>query len=144
MCPAPSRSINSIIWGLLLVAIIGPGQVAGIFAITEGVSLLALEAGIVGGSTWEKIERLQEQRVLPAGDLEIIDESFTYLVNLRLQRQLRALAEGKKAANTVDPLVMTIVPPPTKAITGSKQADSHELPEFWHQRWSIEWTQRNV
>jgi len=80
---------------------------AGIFAITEGISLLALEAGIVGGSTWEKIERLQEQKVLPAGDLEMIDESFTYLVQLRLQRQLRALAEGNKPANTVDPLVMT-------------------------------------
>ena len=29
-----SRSINSLIWGLLLVTIIGPGVVAGIFAIT--------------------------------------------------------------------------------------------------------------
>lgn len=80
---------------------------AGIFAITEGVSLLALEADIVGGSTWDKIERLREQGVLPARDLEIIDESFTYLVQLRLQRQLRALSEGNKPANTVDPLVMT-------------------------------------
>jgi CBS domain-containing protein len=80
---------------------------AGIFAITEGVSLLALEAGIVGGSTWDKIERLREQGVLPAKDLELIDESFTYLVQLRLQRQLRALAAGNKPANTVDPLVMT-------------------------------------
>ena len=80
---------------------------AGIFAITEGVSLLALEAGIVGGSTWEKIERLREQGVLSSRDLDIIDESFTYLVQLRLQRQLRALSEGNKPANTVDPLVMT-------------------------------------
>jgi signal-transduction protein with cAMP-binding, CBS, and nucleotidyltransferase domain len=28
-------------------------------------------------------------------------------VQLRLQRQLRALSEGNKPANTVDPLVMT-------------------------------------
>jgi phosphonate transport system permease protein len=52
-----SRSINSIIWGLLLVAIIGPGQVAGIFAIT----LRSL--GFVGKLLYEAIEEIDPSQV---------------------------------------------------------------------------------
>jgi CBS domain-containing protein len=80
---------------------------AGIFAFTLGTSLLALEAGIVGGSTWDKMERLEKKGVLSAGDFEILDESFTFLVQLRLERQLRDLASGTKLSNHVDPMVMT-------------------------------------
>ncbi len=80
---------------------------AGIFALTEGVSLLALEAGIVGGSTWEKIERLRQRGILSTNDLEVVDEAFTYLIQLRLQRQLRALASGQRPINYIDPLIMT-------------------------------------
>jgi len=80
---------------------------AGIFAITEGASLLALENGATGGSTWDKLDLLRQRGVLPAGDVEIIDQAFTYLVQLRLQRQLKALTAGKKPSNHVNPLVMT-------------------------------------
>jgi len=52
-----SRSINSIIWGLLLVAIIGPGQVAGIFAIT----LRSL--GFIGKLLYEAIEEIDHAQV---------------------------------------------------------------------------------
>ena len=80
---------------------------AGIFALTVGASLLALEAGIVGGSTWDKLEQLGEKGVIAPGDLETVKEAFTYLVHLRLQRQLKALAAGGKPTNHVNPLIMT-------------------------------------
>jgi hypothetical protein len=37
---------------------------AGIFAVTSGISLLALEMGMVNGSTWDKLDHLEESRVL--------------------------------------------------------------------------------
>ncbi|MCM2358722.1 MAG: DUF294 nucleotidyltransferase-like domain-containing protein [Geobacteraceae bacterium] len=80
---------------------------AGIFAFTVGASLLALETGSVGGSTWEKLELLGERGVISPGDLETVEDSFTFLVQLRLQRQLKALAAGDKPANHVDPMIMT-------------------------------------
>jgi phosphonate transport system permease protein len=52
-----SRSINSIIWGLLLVAIIGPGQVAGIFAI------MLRSLGFIGKLLYEAIEEIDASQV---------------------------------------------------------------------------------
>ena len=52
-----SRSINSLIWALLLVAIIGPGLLAGIMAI-------ALRSiGFVGKLLYEAIEEIDESQV---------------------------------------------------------------------------------
>jgi CBS domain-containing protein len=80
---------------------------AGIFAITVGANLLALEAGFIGGNTWEKLELLRQRGVLARGDLETIEEAFTFLVQFRLQWQLRELAANGKLTNHVDPLAMT-------------------------------------
>jgi len=80
---------------------------AGIFAITEGASLLGLEAGIVNGTTWDKLERLEKQGILSAADAEIFSDAMTYLVYLRLQSQLRSLAAGHELTNHVDPLLLT-------------------------------------
>ncbi len=52
-----SRSINSIIWGLLLVAIIGPGQVAGIIAI------MLRSLGFIGKLLYEAIEEIDTAQV---------------------------------------------------------------------------------
>lgn len=52
-----SRSINSLIWALLLVAIIGPGALAGIIAI-------ALRSiGLVGKLLYEAIEEIDTTQV---------------------------------------------------------------------------------
>jgi phosphonate transport system permease protein len=52
-----SRSINALIWGLLLVAILGPGVLAGIIAI-------ALRSiGFVGKLLYEAIEEIDENQV---------------------------------------------------------------------------------
>lgn len=52
-----SRSINSLIWGLLLVAVLGPGVFAGILAI-------ALRSiGFIGKLLYEAIEEIDESQV---------------------------------------------------------------------------------
>jgi CBS domain-containing protein len=80
---------------------------AGIFAVTEGASLLALEEGVVDGTTWDKLAMLGQRGIISASDLEIIEDAFSYLVRLRLQRQLKDLAAGEKPSNSVDPLILT-------------------------------------
>ncbi|MFZ2950759.1 MAG: DUF294 nucleotidyltransferase-like domain-containing protein [Desulfuromonadaceae bacterium] len=76
---------------------------AGIFAITVGTSLLALETGSIGGTTWDKLELLGKRKIFNPGDLKAIEEAFTYLVKLRLKWQLRELSAGRKPTNHVDP-----------------------------------------
>ena len=76
---------------------------AGIFAITEGASLLALENNVDGGTTWDKLEKLGQLSVLSKKDSETISDAFSVLVNFRLQRQLRDLAAGNKPSNAIDP-----------------------------------------
>lgn len=76
---------------------------AGIFAVTEGVSLLALEAGILGGSTWDKLGALAAGDVLPRAEVERLEEAFTVLVGLRLDRHLKALDQGAEPSDYVDP-----------------------------------------
>ncbi len=52
-----SRSINSLIWALLLVTIVGPGPLAGVFAI-------ALRSiGFIGKLLYEAIEEIDERQV---------------------------------------------------------------------------------
>ncbi len=80
---------------------------AGIFAITEGASLLALEKNIDRGTTWNKLEMLEQLGVLSTEDSETIRDAFTSLVNLRLQLQLSDLAAGKTPGNAVDPQRLT-------------------------------------
>ncbi len=76
---------------------------AGIFAITEGASLLALENNIDRGTTLDKLGMLEQLGVLSTDDSETISEAFIYLVNLRLQRQLSDLATGETPGNAIDP-----------------------------------------
>jgi CBS domain-containing protein len=80
---------------------------AGIFAITEGVSLLALEHGVHVGTTWDKLEELSKLNVLSTKDSETISESFTTLVRLRLQRQLNDITAGKPPGNSIEPMLLT-------------------------------------
>jgi CBS domain-containing protein len=78
----------------------------GLFALTRGVSLLALEAGILGGTTWDKLERLNHLHLVSDQDLEVIQEAFTFLVRMRLEKQLIAITSGKEPTNHIDPLVL--------------------------------------
>ncbi len=80
---------------------------AGIFAITTGTSLLALEYGIIGGDTWKKLERLNKLGFFSSCDSKAIEKAFTFLVQLRLQQQLRDLSRDTPPTNYVDPRFMT-------------------------------------
>jgi CBS domain-containing protein len=79
----------------------------GIFALTKGISLIALESGIMGGTTWSKLERLQHLHLVSDQDMDIIRDSFSFLIRMRLEKQLIALSSGAKPGNFVDPLVLT-------------------------------------
>lgn len=79
----------------------------GLFALTRGISLLALEAGFMGGTTWSKLERLNHQHIVSDHDLEIIRDAFTFLIKMRLEKQLIALISGKEPGNFIDPLVLS-------------------------------------
>ncbi|MBI5482853.1 MAG: CBS domain-containing protein [Deltaproteobacteria bacterium] len=79
----------------------------GLFALTRGISLLALEAGIAGGTSWDKLERLKHLNLVSPSDLETIRESFTFLMKMRLERQLRSVSYGKEPSNCVDPQVLS-------------------------------------
>ncbi len=75
----------------------------GIFALTLGVSLLTLYYGSTGGTTWEKINRLRLDKRVAAADLDVIEESFTFLLTLRLGNQLQAVKRGRTPTNLIDP-----------------------------------------
>lgn len=76
---------------------------AGIFAITEGVTLLALEAGIVDGGTREKISALREGSALPSRTLDELEGGIDFLSHLRLTHQLAQIKRGNLPDNCVDP-----------------------------------------
>ena len=74
---------------------------AGIFAITEGMKILSLQAGILDGGTRDRINALVEAGVLEprmAGDLEA---SFNYLVFQRLRGQVAAISRGETPTNHI-------------------------------------------
>lgn len=79
----------------------------GLFALTRGVSLIALESGFMGGTTWVKLERLHHLQVITDHDLEIILNAFTFLLQMRLRTQMNALLSGNSVDNCVDPAELT-------------------------------------
>ncbi|MDD2856558.1 MAG: DUF294 nucleotidyltransferase-like domain-containing protein, partial [Desulfuromonadaceae bacterium] len=78
----------------------------GLFTLTRGIGLIALEAGIMGGSIWDKLTRLHSLNIISDHDLETLTESFTFLIRLRLVKQLISASSGSEPNNLVDPLVL--------------------------------------
>ena len=74
---------------------------AGIFAITEGAKVLALESGKLDGSTCERIEALARAGILSRDLSEDLIESFEFLVKLRLRGQIAAIRSGKLPSNYI-------------------------------------------
>ena len=101
------------IFGRLLVEKSGKGRgkidlkKGGLFTLTRGIGLIALEAGIMGGTTWDKLSRLHHLNIISDHDLETLTESFTFLVKLRLAKQLAAVSNGTEPDNLIDPLELT-------------------------------------
>ena len=76
---------------------------AGIFAITEGVTALALEVGIVDGGTLGKLAALVEKAILTGSEAAQVEEAFDHLITLRLRNQLREVEAGVNPTNYIDP-----------------------------------------
>jgi CBS domain-containing protein len=72
---------------------------AGIFAVTEGIKVLALEASILNGGTRERLHGLVEAKVLAPEQALDLEASFDFLVFLRLRCQVRAIREGQEPSN---------------------------------------------
>lgn len=79
----------------------------GLFTLTRGIGLIALEAGIMGGTTWDKLSRLHHLNIASDHDLETLTESFTFLIRLRLEKQLGAVSAGTEPDNLVDLQALT-------------------------------------
>lgn len=73
---------------------------AGIFALTEGAKVLALEAGVVDGGTRERLRSLQESGVLESAQLDDLLDCYDYLIALRLRFQVAAIRQGQKPSNS--------------------------------------------
>jgi len=76
---------------------------AGIFALTEGVKILALKAGWLGGSTHERLAVLQEKEILSKEQISDIEASYNLLTFLRLRGQIDSAAAGREVTNYISP-----------------------------------------
>lgn len=74
---------------------------AGIFAITEGVKALAMEAGIMDGGTRERIVALVEKDVLTQKLADDLEASYNFLVFLRLRCQVEDIRAGNQPSNYI-------------------------------------------
>jgi len=76
---------------------------AGIFALTEGVKILALSKGMLGGSTHERLAALQEKEILSKEQVNDIEASYNLLTFLRLRGQIDSAAAGQEITNYISP-----------------------------------------
>ncbi len=76
---------------------------AGIFALTEGIKVLALEAGIVNGGTYERLAALVAAGVFTRARADDLETSYSTLVYFRLRSQVAAIREGRTPNNFIDP-----------------------------------------
>lgn len=76
---------------------------AGIFALTEGIKTLALEISLLGGSSLEKLEVLQQKGVLKRNQVDDIEAAFSLLTFFRLRGQIEASGDGRAPDNFISP-----------------------------------------
>ncbi len=74
---------------------------AGIFAVTEGLKVLALEEGMLPGGTRERLQLLLERGRFKERQARDLMASFDFLVHLRLRNQVRAIKEGDAPSNFI-------------------------------------------
>lgn len=74
---------------------------AGIFAITEGVKALAMEAGIMHGGTRERLNGIVKKGVLEHAMAADLEASYNFLVFLRLRCQVEAIKAGSQPDNFI-------------------------------------------
>ncbi len=72
---------------------------AGVFAITEGLKAMALQAGIGEGRTYDRVRGLQQAGILEDRQAESLLAAFDVLIGLRLRAQLLAVERGTAPNN---------------------------------------------
>lgn len=75
----------------------------GIFAITEGIKTLALEIGVLDGSTHDKVQVLLEREVLNSKQVEDLEAAFNLLTFFRLRGQVASSVAGRDPDNYISP-----------------------------------------
>lgn len=75
---------------------------AGIFAITEGIKVLALESGDFSGGTRERLLRLKTAGVFAESEADDLLAAYDTLVYLRLRGQMEALDAGREPTNHIE------------------------------------------
>ena len=75
----------------------------GIFAITEGVKTLALEIGVLEGSTNDKLQVLLEREVLNSKQVGDLEAAFNLLTFFRLRSQIASASSGRDPDNMLVP-----------------------------------------
>ena len=80
----------------------------GIFALTEGIKTLALEIGVLDGSTHDKLCRLLEQNVLSDKEVGDLEAAFNLLTFFRLRSQVTAAAAKRDPDNYIAPSLSLI------------------------------------
>ncbi len=76
---------------------------AGIFALSEGIKILALEAGCLGGSTREKLKHLATDKILDQEQIDDLAASFNLLSFFRLRGQVASATAGGNLSNSIAP-----------------------------------------
>lgn len=79
-------------------------KMAGIFPLTEGIKVLALEAGIMEGGTIDKIAKLMGRGIVPDDELHEVEASLDFFIYLRLKNQIEQVSSGLEPTNFIDPL----------------------------------------
>lgn len=74
---------------------------AGIFAVTDGIKALAIEAGLLDGSSTQRLEALRAAGVTREKETENLEESFEFMVLMRLRCQVEAIREGRAPDNYI-------------------------------------------
>lgn len=74
---------------------------AGIFAVTDGIKALAIEAGLLDGSSTQRLEALRAAGVTREKETENLEQSFEFMVLMRLRCQVEAIREGRAPDNYI-------------------------------------------
>jgi len=79
----------------------------GIFPIVQGVRVLALDNEINETNTFERIRCLKSMGVFTEEFAKDLEESYRFLMTLRLKSQAFQIREGKKTDNYINPHILS-------------------------------------
>ncbi|WP_353686300.1 putative nucleotidyltransferase substrate binding domain-containing protein [Thermodesulfovibrio sp. 3462-1] len=79
----------------------------GIFPVVQGVRVLTLDNEITKTNTFERIRELKSKGIFTEEFARDLEESYRFLMNLRLRSQAIQIKEGKIPDNYIDPHILS-------------------------------------